>query len=301
MPSLSEIAWTIAGCAGVGAFIDFYIGKRGQRCVRDWLETWWLRFSYVTGRNFGREEARFAVTVMDRVLGRRFFSLRRLFAVAVAAVVALVPPAAAAIIQARWDHFEIAWLPPNPSLIMFAVSLVFFSLALAITRGIAVKSVNILDIAPRCNAVILLGALIAQLLLLVLWIPLRQTLFFLAGVYYVGVEGAFEVDQSIFTRAVSNVNLSDILTSFSPDEVPFLHMIIPNYDASNHVMGIVPSIGRLALAAIFLGSYLLKPLHGTISTLWLRVVESEQPIFTLLFSGAAVAARGIEAIIQALH
>jgi hypothetical protein len=297
MPSVSEIAWTIAGCTAVGAFIDFYIGKSGQRCIRDRLETWWLRFSYVNARNFGGEEARSAVKWMDRVVGQRFFSLRRLFAVAVAAVVALVPAAAAAIIEGRWDHFEIAWFPPNPSLILFAVSLVFFSLALTITRGIAVKSANILDIAPRYNAVILLGALTAQLLLMVIWIPLRQILFFFAGVYYLGIGGAFEMDQSLLT-AVSNVNFSDILTSFSPNEVPFLHMIIPNYDASNHIIGIVPSISRLALAAIFLGSYLL---HGTILTLWARVVESEQPIFTLLFGGAAAVARGIEAIIRALH
>jgi len=65
--------WTVAGVTTIGAFIDFYIGKAGQRRVSDWLETWWLRLSYLRWGNFGREEARFAVQVIDRVFGRRIF------------------------------------------------------------------------------------------------------------------------------------------------------------------------------------------------------------------------------------
>jgi hypothetical protein len=60
------------------------------------------------------------------------------------------------------------------------------------------------------------------------------------------------------------------------------------------------NFGRLGLAALFVGSYLLKPLHRAISSLWARVVESDNPIFTLLFSGGAAAAKAIEAIIQAV-
>ena len=67
----------------VGAFIDFYIGKPGQQRVRDRLETWWLRFSYVRWGNFGREEALFAVQVMDRLFGRRLLSVQRIIAVIV--------------------------------------------------------------------------------------------------------------------------------------------------------------------------------------------------------------------------
>jgi hypothetical protein len=72
---------TVVACGGAGAFIDFYIGRAGQRRIRDWLETWWLRLSYVKWSNFGREEALFAVQVMDRLFGRRFLSVRRLIAV----------------------------------------------------------------------------------------------------------------------------------------------------------------------------------------------------------------------------
>jgi hypothetical protein len=111
--TLAGAVSTIAACVGVGAFIDFYIGKSGQKHLRDWLETWWLRFSYVNARNFGREEALFAVSVMDRLFGRRFFSLRRLCAVAILAVVSLVSPLAATVIRARARHLE--WFPSSYS------------------------------------------------------------------------------------------------------------------------------------------------------------------------------------------
>ena len=61
-------------CGAVGAFIDFYIGKPGQRRVRDRLEMWWLRLSDVRWGNFGRGEALFAVQVMDRIFSRRIFA-----------------------------------------------------------------------------------------------------------------------------------------------------------------------------------------------------------------------------------
>jgi hypothetical protein len=60
------------------------------------------------------------------------------------------------------------------------------------------------------------------------------------------------------------------------------------------------NLGRLGLAALFVASYLLKPLHQAISSLWARIVESDKPIFTLLFGGGAAAAKLIEAVIQAL-
>ena len=59
---------TIAACGGAGALIDFWIRKSGQQRVRGWLETWWLRLSYVRWGNFGREEALFAAQVMPKLV-----------------------------------------------------------------------------------------------------------------------------------------------------------------------------------------------------------------------------------------
>jgi hypothetical protein len=75
--------------AGAGAAIDFYIGKAGQKAVRDWMEDWWLRMSDVKWGNFGTKEAQLALEILNRLFGRSLFSIRRLCAVAVLALAAL--------------------------------------------------------------------------------------------------------------------------------------------------------------------------------------------------------------------
>lgn len=69
---------TVAACTGAGAFIDFYIGKDGQKRVKDWLETWWIRLSYIPVRAVGREEALNALRVIDYLFGPKLFSWKRL-------------------------------------------------------------------------------------------------------------------------------------------------------------------------------------------------------------------------------
>jgi hypothetical protein len=71
-------------------------------------------------------------------------------------------------------------------------------------------------------------------------------------------------------------------------------------DTALAILAAIPNLGRVALAAVFAGSYIMMPLHKVILTLWARIVESEKPVFTLMFSGGAAAAKGIEAIIRAL-
>src|SRR5262249_6033724 len=64
---------------------------------------------YVTPRNFGREEALFALSVLDRVFGRSFFSRRRLGWAAALVVVPFTPIILAAIFSAHIDHVS-TWL-----------------------------------------------------------------------------------------------------------------------------------------------------------------------------------------------
>ena len=96
--------WTVAASGAVGAFIDFYIGKAGQRQVRDWLETWWLKFSYVRWGNLGREEALFAIPVMDRLFGSRLFFAKRLIVV----VFTTLACASLTVAQILFNHFVLS-------------------------------------------------------------------------------------------------------------------------------------------------------------------------------------------------
>ena len=89
--------------------------------------------------------------------------------------------------------------------------------------------------------------------------------------------------------------------SFSGARLIFLNNLTLLPDTrSGDLLWQFTNFGRLGLGALFVGSYLLKPLHLAISSLWARVIESDKPIFTLLFGGGAVAAKAIEVIIQAL-
>jgi hypothetical protein len=308
----SGVLWTIAGGAGVGAFIDFYIGKSGQKLVKGWLETWWLRFSYVDARNFGREEALFAVAVMDRVFGRRFFSVRRVCAVTVAAILSSAIPLATTIVRAERAGAGTVLVPSDFHLTYFSVVLIAFSASVTITRTIAAKSANLLSTTPNLNVVMLLALLMAQLLLLVFLSPIISLLLGLVAILFTNGEQLVWIELSAtmhlslngfwdsLSRPLFFPDLTRVITSGINFEPVHPLMLRPAYTAIGSVLALASSAGRLALTVIFLGSYLLKPLYGVISTLWLRVIESDKPIFTLLFGGAAAAAQGFEAIVRAL-
>jgi hypothetical protein len=57
---------------------------------------------------------------------------------------------------------------------------------------------------------------------------------------------------------------------------------------------------RLSILIIFMASLLLKPAQRPIMTLWARVIESDKPVFTLLFGGTAALAKAIQEIIKIL-
>jgi hypothetical protein len=52
--------------------------------------------------------------------------------------------------------------------------------------------------------------------------------------------------------------------------------------------------------AIFILSFFLKPVQVPIMTLWARVIESDKPVFTLLFGGTAALAKAIQEISKTL-
>ena len=54
------------------------------------------------------------------------------------------------------------------------------------------------------------------------------------------------------------------------------------------LLTLCPILFRFILSIIFVGSFLLRPLvMRPISVVWARIVESEKPVFTLTFGGAA--------------
>ena len=63
--------------------------------------------------------------------------------------------------------------------------------------------------------------------------------------------------------------------------------------SAEHLPSTIPdrSVDTVVISVAFLGSFLLKPLiMRPISLVWARIIESEKPVFTLIFGGAAAIA-----------
>jgi hypothetical protein len=52
---LSDWLSLVAALGGLGAFIDFVIGRAGQERAKDVLIKWWIRLSDVKGGTLGKE------------------------------------------------------------------------------------------------------------------------------------------------------------------------------------------------------------------------------------------------------
>jgi hypothetical protein len=70
-------------------------------------------------------------------------------------------------------------------------------------------------------------------------------------------------------------------------------------DQCRELARIGPTKIRLILIATFMTSYLLGPLQSPIMLVWARVIESEKPVFTLVFGGIGAALKATQEIISA--
>jgi len=78
METVKNIASAVIAIGGLGAFIDFLIGRARQAKAKDFLLRWWVRFDDVRWKNFGREEGLFAGRLIEQWFGKRIWSVRRL-------------------------------------------------------------------------------------------------------------------------------------------------------------------------------------------------------------------------------
>jgi hypothetical protein len=307
LASLQAVLTTIAACGGAGAAIDFWIKKTGQQRVRSWLETWWLRLSYVRWGNFGREEALFAVEAIDRLFGSRLFSIRRMIVVVaailvVACLLLLLIDVNGYIASFPWsDTFLIG------SHLTWFIS-IFLSLAasLSLTRFAAQTVASIITKISFLNVIGSVSLLIFQYMLVCYWSSIISFTHF-----SLIIENASRVtivssltEYFIFSiNAVYNVNPLPVaqfqrISSFFTIDKEDISPLIFTWRLSD-LVALLPTLIRLLIISIFLGSFVLQGVRRPIMNLWERVVISDQPIFTLLFGGAGGTAKIIEEIVKA--
>jgi hypothetical protein len=131
--------------------------------------------------------------------------------------------------------------------------------------------------------------------ILVIWFPLWFCLkdFFIT---------ALTIPPSYLLELFKNVLIANFRDHFSllyPKLVNvmfglFLQEGLPIDLFTFYTASCILSLLRLAISIVFVGSFLLRPLvMHPISLVWARIVESDKPVFTVMFGGAAAFATAI--------
>lgn len=283
--------FAVVGTCGVaGAFIDFLMGKAGQKRVRGWLEDWWLRLSYVTWGNFGREEAAFAISVLDRLFGTRLLSLRRFIAVLVALSI---------LYFAEWMFvgFRVGRFATLPDAFSIFLTILLMALSFFLTRLSALFVMHRMTESIYHNIAIVITSLLLQYEAIFIFThTIDSTSYLLENYAVVLYDGAgfpplsisnilddielFSADFSL-SRAIQPSYQMDILSSMFGGYQEGEGFVVRFYALSSAFPGMV----RILVLAVFVIFVLLRPLQAPITLLWARVVESDAPVFTLLFGG----------------
>jgi hypothetical protein len=287
---------SILACAGVGALIDFYIGKKGQLAIKSRLETWWIKLSYVRRNEFSQAEARFVELVLLKWFGK-IFSVRRLLA-----IVGLAISSTAAfflIITINFpnrlpydfdisnitldDYFCFSCMPENLLPISLAVSAGLFSISISLTllclRFVASRKTS--SFGP--NFTIFAGSLLVQIIgtLMASWLSMFPDK---ALAFMFDAEGRTQID--IEYHFIDDF-LSSVRTFTTPPNPQLWGLLV----YLREVYIFFPGVVRLTLSAIFVASYMLPLGHRFISLTIERFLENEKYFLTTLFSIIATVAR----------
>jgi hypothetical protein len=292
--------------AAAGAFIDFYIGKNGQEGVRSWLETWWLRFSYVNLRNFGQQEALYSVSIIDRLFGEKFFSRRRFTSVVLVATFSVIWTIAIPVAQYKIENPLTSFITVGYDIL--PVSVILFSISISATQIIARYVARNLGKGHARSFMIILLLFVLQYIMLCFWKPCSDVL---SMIVFTVLHRSLTVHDlsspnllAIF-RHVTDIN--HIYPRFQLDELdtvvhPYMNYALYSgafqkefslgnvYIGASYVqfgsfLGIIANLGRLMLAGVFLVLSIMLPIQPFMLTLWLRTLESDKPVFTLILTG----------------
>jgi len=283
MNTISNFLWPIVALGGLGAFIDFVIGKRGQERARNFLIGWWVKFDDVKWNNFGRQEALYAVDVMDCCFGKTIWSLRRVNA---AILVGLF------FLSVGYFVFSNRFMEDKLNVgVMVSISLIGFVASISLTRLITWKVATFCGDGQLRNITIFMAMLVINYLIITIW-----------GVITSATADCFQnyLVYLITGTYVSFMSAKDIFINYGKNFTG-LPMVWNSYTdrttleafMANNISSFAPIL-RLLLSLIFVLSFVIKPVVlRPMSVLWARILESEKPVFTVIFGGAAAFAKAI--------
>jgi len=319
METLKDILWPVvvaAGSAGgLGRFIDFLIGKAGQERARDFLLKWWVRFVDVRWKNFGKEEGLFAGRLIERWFGKRIFSLRRMvFALSLLAVFLSVTFISIKTFSSSpfdWlfsaDRFETcvgSWfssIQPNPMNVWFIIStyliyILLFLISISFTKYVTFKISYLCSVGKLRNMLLFVTMLVINYCIIATWQPITEAI---RGVILIDIGYSYHaekyysmLDHVIFVLGYTKTLLlaeAIKVNPIHPESITYLFKCANHIDRfSLNILVLFPSLMRIMLSMVFVGSFLLRPLiMRPINLVWARIIESDKPVFTVIFGGAA--------------
>jgi hypothetical protein len=293
METLKDILWPVVLLGGSGALIDFLIGRTGQEKARDWLLKWWVIFDDVRWRNFGREEGLFAGWFLERWIGKRILSIQRIKAFGILTIGSLLFYYLIEVYLSRFGfHVSCIYcnLPIYHGVMAIFLNFIVFTTSISFTKFVTYRMAYLCGNSRIRNFTLFIMMLIANFFLLKYWVHF-------ADVIRVGVLLA-ETNPSLQAEPDIHRTLDDYqkLIQERWEEAKSTYEVI-QYSTDNlsfNVVGYFASLLRFVLSIVFVGSFLLRPIViRPISLVWARIVESDKPVFTVIFGGAAAFASAI--------
>ena len=289
----------------LGRFIDWYFGNEGRRHFGDLMMNWGAQLENMKWSYFGREEALFAVRMMDRLFGRRIFSVRRVLVVTAATLVTSV----FIIITMNLTHIgSFDWFAflQQSHLLLFVIVIFAFAVSFSVTKLVSLIVAYLLGPGRYINLFGLIFLLLFQYAVLCYWSPamdfvrfyivnlvvfpsdplfLRMPMWVRFEIYYYGIiQSQFHFFSNLAAHGahlVTPTYICAVLTVHDSDLTPdnfTLHL--------SAILNLIPNFTKFLLAAIFVCSFFLRTFRmHPIMTVWERLMESEKP-FTLVGTGA---------------
>lgn len=289
----------IVACGGIGAFLDFLLGRAGQKKVRNVLERWWIQLAYIEARTFASAEASAAATILQRLFGK-FFSKQRVHSIAFISTAIVLYWLAWRLVHYGNDselHISFHW----NSLVTLAVAILFFSVSISLNIWLANKLAKLIP-APTLGRIVLYIALLTLQITLFCFSYELQMAVVWTYIFPIKLAGPFSFSfwppisdlVNTFLNLVNWIWPTALSTSLTAEIAGWGGLIANAITKFFHLSGVV----RLLVLFIFVVSVLFRPFKQGVNLLIQRIVESEKPVLTMVFSGVAALASGIQALVR---
>ena len=291
----------ILACAGLGALIDFLLGRAGQERVRAALEAVWIHIAYIDFKTFAAAEARAASLVLRRMFGT-WWSLKRVFAIICVLAASILWWCGYGLFGWRDDtyHAPFDWR----TLRSLAYAIVAFSVSLSANIWLADTIARFTPQQARKRVLLYTALFLLQLALFSISYELQMAMIFtllhdpvyrgpheFVGIPFVSryLTNLFNLIHFIWPSSLSDLYRADIGGGGG--------MVMKAITLFLYASGLV----RVLLLFVFSASVLLRPLSRCVNLVIARVVESQKPVLTMAFGGMAALIEGSQNIVHEIE